>query len=212
MKKWVEKVPLNKLSKEEKKELNAAIKKEGKAKDYSSRAQTLYTQINDKFFKADYVFINREISCSVSVKKYNYDEIFWGIMGCEENVNEPKSLRAVGAFVSPCTPIAIFKFEVASDLVETAQSFVRKIDQYIEEFNAAHADLNRYILHECNDIYYRCEELRLLALIDEGEIEKAVQMASEKVASDETGGWINQGRTFYGGAMDYCQRVMNGIL
>jgi len=198
----------NKLCKEERKAFSAAIKKEGKAKGYSFRDQSLYIQIDDKFYKADYVFIGREILCAVSVKKYNYDEIFWGIMGCEENANEPKSLRAVGAFVSPGTPIADFKLETAPDPAETAQSFIKKIDPYIRDFNAAHADLNHYILHECNDVYYRWEELRLLALIDEGEIQKAAQMAREKVASDKTGGWINRGRTFYGGAMDYCQRIL----
>lgn len=198
----------NKLSKEERKAFNAAIKKEGKSKGYSFRDQSLYIQIGDKFYKADYVFVDSGIVCSVSVKKYNYDEIFWGIMGCEENANEPKSLRAVGAFVSPCAPIAEFRFEAASDPAETAQAFLEKIDQYVRDFNAAHPDLNHYILHEYDEPYYGGEELRLLALIDEGEIQKAAQIAREKAASGETGVWVNQGRTFYGGAADYCRRLL----
>lgn len=206
-----------KLTKEEKKQMKKQffieLKKAAKQKGYKSR-NGIYFKVKDGVF----IFVlggfvngmeTHNFNFYVRVKKYVYDDIFWKIINMEENIQEPDSLRAIGAFTAPSITISDIQCYIQDDLENWAKWLMEQAEENVDKFLKNHS-INEYVL-EHEDIF--CGKmLKFLAYIDMGMEDQARQLAMEEVKKTQRFDFENEGKHFFEWACEYLEPKKMGIV
>lgn len=183
-----------KLSKEEKTKLTQYIKNLIKSNSYRCRQNSIYFEIGEYFCACDYVLAPEKIVYNLRLKKREYDDILWEIMNMSDNIEQPSSLRAVGAF-------AIYGFKIASGGVPYDLDCYTKIEELINNLKNIFSE---YIKN--NDLYnviinasdgYQIDELKCLAFISNGEVDRAKKIAKMYISNNIDACFENENKNFY---------------
>ena len=183
-----------KLDKEEKNKLTQYIKNLIKTNKYRHRQNSLYFEIGEYFCVCDYVLTPEQFVYQMLIKKYEYDDILWEIMDMSDNIKQPISLRAVGAF-------AIYGVMIESGQISYNSNYYTKIEELLNNLENVFCE---YIKN--NDLYnviinatggYQINELKCLAFIANGEVDRAVEVAKMNIANGKDACFENEGKDFY---------------
>lgn len=188
-----------KLDKSKQKELKNQIRVSAKNRKYKVRGQSIYTTRKDAFIHCVYAFINsQKLIYNVSVKNYDYDNIFWNIMQMSENIKMSDSLRAIGAFVAPSILIKQGEIEFSDKLYVLAEDFVNQIDNASNDFLCKY-DVDDYIINNKDHIENEMDKeiLKYLAYVHMGKNKEAVEIAEDSLRRGIKGRFQNEGKWFF---------------
>lgn len=178
-----------------------------KDKKYKFRSGYFYKYDEEIFLYGLWLFVtdNKQLKLKldIGIKNYRYDDIFWDIMHMELNSNEPKSLRACGAFTSP--RIMIFNEEkvltIDDELAVLIDELINRMESNISDFVSKYT-VNEYVLEHYEG--YHLPLLKVLAYVDMGMKKEALEIAKQEVKAGNSGGFQNGRRTFFEWA---CKRI-----
>lgn len=119
-----------KLDKEQKKELRNLIVAYAKKLGYKARQNTIFRVKDAAMVYCDFLVVDsKKLIYRVSIKNYDYDDIFWKIMQMPSNSKEPDSLRAVGAFQAPTITVKTGQMELTDQYEEQAKILVELVEE-----------------------------------------------------------------------------------
>ena len=122
-------------------------------------------------------------------------------MGMEENLLEPDSLQAVGAFALRPYPISEegITYENYEELEEeTKRALAKEVkpaEKFLDQFSSV-ADFIRYT-NEYPHVLYKNQLVEILWQIKEGQLEEAKAQAQELIEKKDRGPFSNNGKTIY---------------
>ena len=184
-----------KIDKTQEKQLYNYIRLSVKKRKLKVKKQSIYYMVDNDFIICNYLIVNHEkIVYRIHVKPYEYDNIFWEIMQMPENIDEPDSLRACGAFKAPSIEIKTGEIEIEENFEKLAEDFVDFINSSSRNFLESN-NLEQYII--VNDKFSDCGILKCLEYIHLGEQEKAVEIANKSIENNEMGRFVNEGKGFF---------------
>ena len=167
------------------------------------------------FFKlnAGIYYLKNELRGGLDVKPYYADRLFWTIMEMDLNINEPDSLRAVGAFAVDSEPIAEEVVDIGSctgiDMLRLEEHFLRlytMLDRDVKQFLRDNPDADTFYRPPVND---RHMDLPLVMLCHMGKYRQALEMAERAIEDGEDGGILRAmpdgvNKSDYMFIRDYC--------
>lgn len=186
------------------KKINKALKLGCKKRKYQLKNGIIFKK------KSDYLVI---LSGSVSNKKYNYwigikrylsDDYFWDILNMQSNKTEPESLRVIGAFSAPKIILKFDSLNIDEDFEKFINELYDEFDMIIESF----IEKNKYIDYVCNHGIASSNEIILLYYLEQGDYEKALNIAINQIKLGNRGGFENEGKTFYQWAIEYIKKLI----
>lgn len=184
-----------KIDKQMQKKCELMIKEIAVKKGFKKIQNSIYKLDGEKIFLIHFLIVNSEkLIYSMEVKKKSFDEIFWKTLRMEENINERFSLRVNGAFAAPAVEVSEGKCELSEDIEEIAESFMDKVCEEIEKFQA-NKDVVECIFSAENMVDE--DILKFLAYMDMGKISEAKEFAYQQVQIGNKGRFINLGKGFF---------------
>lgn len=194
-------------------ELRLLVKAEAKSRRWKSIATTPYWTIGPLFFSMTLGAGAKEGSfyCYLRFKWLELDRLFWQVLGMSSNEHEPFSLHANGAFVltgwevhhtivrdqewrtgvleqllkAAMQQAAVRAQEVAQD-VDSLDSYVRFLTREHQEFMQKHPLAKVSIW----------KELLLVSML-RGDKKAALDIAKDRIAQDDSGGYLSAGQSFF---------------
>ena len=175
-------------------ELNSIKRRIAKEFKFKQRNGTNWKIEGGYFFKlnAGIYYLKNELRGGLDVKPYYADNLFWTIMGMDLNINEPDSLRAVGAFAVNTWRIKEEVVEIESctgiDLLRLEEHFLRlytMLDRDVREFLRDNPDADSFYRPPVND---RHMDLPLVMLCHMGKYRQAIEMAERAIEAGRCGG------------------------
>lgn len=159
----------------------------------------------------------RHLSYSLSYKLLAFDDLFWTIVKLEENVKQPLSFRASGAWTAPMTTVAEGKLPIAdwnvdnlqmavNEIISRCQLDVEQLSQEIQGLDDNLRVLERlYIRHKAD--YPNTNKTlwieRLLTSILKNEYRDSKKIVRDRIESDDRGGFLSGSKSFYQLADEY---------
>ena len=167
------------------------------------------------FFKlnAGIYYLKNELRGRLYAKPHYADRLFWTIMEMDSNINEPDSLRAVGAFAVNTWRIKEEVVEMESctgiDLLRLEEHFLRlytMLDRDVREFLRDNPDADTFYRPPENDWHM---DLPLVMLCHMGKYRQAIEMAERAIEAGEDGGILRAmpdgvNKSDYMFIRDYC--------
>lgn len=190
-----------KIDKQKEKILTNAVKKESRKRKFRFRQDIVYF-VKDKYFISCLFYLNNlnEIKYYVRLKEMVYDDIFWKLMNMEDNLKEPLSLRAIGAFTSKSIDVFNGKILYDEKIDAIAKIILDHIELSISEFIKAN-DLDDYVLNKNTGPYK--DLLKCIVYIKRNELYLAKEIAEKNIDNDKCGGFVNKGKTFFEYVLEY---------
>lgn len=184
-----------KLDKEQKKELRNLIVAYAKKLGYKARQNTIFRVKDAAMVYCDFLVVDsKKLIYRVSIKNYDYDDIFWKIMQMPSNSKKNDSLRASGAFKAPSVLLKKGEVELTEKYEEQAEYLVGLVDECSRNFMEKY-DIDEYVI-ECEDGMDK-EVLKCLAYIHMNNIEQAVKIAQSSINDGNRGNYENGGKAFF---------------
>ncbi len=189
-----------------KKELPHIVQAEIKQYKINKRDFMIWRRRGDVFYDASVSVGQKDNKCYCSVrgmyKPLWLDDLFWDIMGMEENKKEPLSLRCIGAFTVYGNQFMEDRREMKSWSVEEMSICVR---EYISRFALeTEEDICSRFAEEIPGTPYHADLRQVLYLIY---LEKYVD-AGRRIAVMDQDLFVNKGIGFRAAAMEYCRQRM----
>lgn len=189
-----------KLDKEQQKQLINEIYAASRRRGYKKRSNTIYKIDNNALIHCDFLVVNsQKLVYLINIKHYDYDDIFWKIMQMPTNSKEAVSLRAVGAFKAPSIILKMEEIELTDNYKEHAEYLAELVDECSRNFMERY-DIDEYII-KCENGMNR-NILKCLAYIHMNNIEQAVKIAKNAIKDGDSGGFMNEGKTFFEWMLD----------
>lgn len=188
-----------KLDKEQKKQFAKTIRNASKKKGFKVRSYAIYGLEGNAFIHCDYLVNSQKMFYSIYIKNYEYDDIFWKIMQMPSNSKQADSLRAIGAFTAPSILIEEGEVELTENYEELAESLVELIMERSHDFMKNY-DIDEYAVNNAGGM--NIDTLRCLAYIHMNNIEQAVKIAKNAIKDGDSGGFMNEGKTFFEWMLD----------
>lgn len=184
-----------KIVKELQKNCILLIKEKAVTEGYKTIQNTIYKVDGEYVVFVDYLIVNsKELVYRINVKKKSYDNIFWLVMGMENNIKKGDALRVNGAFAAPAVLISKGSIELIKDIDSVVDSFLQIIKRKLEDFDYVN-EIQKCIFSD--EAILDADILRCLEYIDTGLLSKAKDVAREKVQQGETGRFENEGKGFF---------------
>lgn len=188
-----------------------------KAKDFNYKiiSQIVYQKRKAFFVSSLFSIIMRDEKRYIELynftKPYAYDDVFWDILGMEENKKGPTSLRAIGAFTAPSIIIGTDYIEIA-DLLKVQEQMVMiypilnsTFQKFLESFYAKEDFFNKKVLEE--PVFSNDNKLmQVLASIRLGRYSNAIAIATRELNSNKSGGFETDGVDIYQHVINYCEK------
>ena len=148
------------------------------------------------------------ISAELSVKFIPLDDLFWTILGMDENSKKAFSLRVNGVFSLSSKSILEWDQEISPTLAEKdLYTAVEKTIHLVNEYKNTLIDdvsfFNFLVAHE-NPKSLIDKNLYLMVLLYQGKISQAKEFLKEAMMT-HTGGFCIGSKTFYELALEYCE-------
>jgi hypothetical protein len=203
--------------------LNSVFRQSAKAHGWESSRGFIYKATDLLFFSMVIVgqAKRRGLFYSLSYKLLAFDELFWKIVNLEENLKQPLSFRAFGAWTAP--QMAILEGEVSivdweTEIVELAinQIFTRcepEAEKVCKEINGL--DDNLRVIEQ---FYMRLKDQypnavtniwveRLLTSILKHEYYVAEEIVRDRMNSHDSGGFQVGSKSFYELANEHLRSI-----
>ena len=183
------------------------IKELAKEKKLKKKDFMLYNKNGDLFFDCQiFVSVNdaNECICSTSerFKPMWLDELFWELLGMEENEKEPVSLRAIGAYTVGGAPI----YEKETILSYWTEEELRGVvEEYVNHFSQSINDTDYSIFEDTLQEGYHSELRTALYYIHTKQYQKALE-----VVGDRRGCFENRGLDINDAIREYVNGEMKG--
>ena len=167
----------------------------------------LYSKNGDLFFDCQiFVSVNdaNECICSTSenFKPMWLDELFWELLGMEENKKEPVSLRAIGAYTVGGAPI----YEKETILSSWTEEELRGVvEEYVNHFSQSINDTDYSVFEDMLQEGYHSELRTALYYIHTKQYQKALE-----VVGDRRGCFENRGLDINDAIREYVNGKMMG--
>lgn len=189
-----------------KKELPHIVQAEIKKFKIKKRDFMIWQQKEDGFYNAHIHMGEKDGKCFCSVTGYCkpmwLDELFWEIMGMEDNKKGPVSLRSIGAFTVYGNKFMQESNEIVSWSVEELSVYVK---EYVSGFAAKiQENICSRFAEEISEFSYHADIRETLYLIHLERYEDAVRY----VDAMEQDSFVNSGIGFREAAAGYCRKRM----
>lgn len=201
------------LSKEEtmtnkdiEKKINKALKLGGKKRKYQFKNGIVFKKNSDYLVILSGCVSNNKYNYWIGIKRYLSDDYFWDILNMQSNKTEPESLRVIGAFSAPKIILKFDSLNIDEDFDKLVNELYDEFDMIIESF----IDKNKYIDYVCNHKITSSNEILLLYFLEQGDYEKALNIAINQQKLGNRGGFENEGKTFYQWAIEYIKKIIKG--
>ncbi len=169
-----------------------------------------YTYVNNHLYTFIMVKYRKKplISAKLSVKFIPLDDLFWTILGMDENSKKAFSLRVNGVFSLSSKSILEWDQEISPTLAEKdLYTAVEKTIHLVNECKNTLIDdvsfFNFLVAHE-NPKSLIDKNLYLMVLLYQGNISQAKEFLKEAMMT-HTGGFCIGSKTFYELALEYCE-------
>jgi hypothetical protein len=163
---------------------------------------------------------NRTICDTLYYKLYDFDEIFWKIVGLEENLNQPLSFRVAGVWTAPMVEVYDSFIEnddwSESNLSCKIKEIIQKADNMSSEIAQEITDLDKNIQYteglfaklqkDHPGSLINIDKEKLLTAILKKEYSLVTNMADEMIAKNNSGGFNTGSKSFYMLAKEYIER------
>jgi len=204
--------------------LNAALRQSVKTHNWKCSRGFAFKATELLFFSSMIVgqAKQRHLSYSLEFKLLAFDDLFWKIVKLEENMNQPLSFRATGAWTAPMTTISKGKLSIEDWNAENLQLGVNEIitrcdlDAGKLTGEIRGLDDNLRMIEEC---YLRRKEEypnaianiwreRLLTFILKKEYYDAERIVRDRMNNHDSGGFRFGNRSFYELAGEHFQGLL----
>ncbi len=199
--------------------LNAVLRNEATARGWKSIGGILYWKDTNLFFMLLVVAVARKrtLYFSLRTKWFRLDDHLWTILGMASNTRQRASLRANGAFtlagqeilddlLPDCDWSAEWLGHKVNTVATSAAAKAREvlgaganIDDYLAFMERQHAALVARYPNAVVNIWVE----RVLVAIEKGDRRTAADIAAARLAAQDLGTFVVDGRTFYERALDY---------
>lgn len=212
-------VKFSKIDKQLKKELNQSVRVAVKRLKLKSRSERFFDKVGDYLVKymIDINFPDNKFRLIIRpyIKPYIIDDIFWEVFDMESNLQEPMSLRAVGAFTvdtfSLPTKIAeedwtmedIDLEKVETKVFEVLSKVHEEVLKLINSFSTFE-DFYTYVVENA-PIPAHYDLMGMLLIIHREQYADALQMAEDLITKRKFGGFQNKGKWINEYIVDYCK-------
>lgn len=203
--------------------LNKVGKEVGKKYDWKSSGGFLFKRKGLLFF----VLIilgqgkSNKIICSLAYKLFDFDEVFWNIVDLKDNINQPLSFHASGAWTVPTMQINDISLE-NNDWDEKV--LIEKINNVIKEFDEISSNLTKKIttvdenldylemlyinlLHKYPESVLNIYKEKLITAVLKKDYSLALKIAVERITQNDSGGFITGNKTFFTQAKEYLEKI-----
>ena len=201
--------------------VNQAIKVVGKKFDWKCKEGCLFKKKGSLFF----VFAafgqakKNEIDYTLRYKWFDFDEIFWDIVDLKENAKQPLSFHYFGAWTAPTMRVKEEKYVIdewkESILIEKYSTIFQDINffttQIAEEIITVDENL-KYLESLYSELILRYPgavvdiyKERLMTAILNKENSLALEIAEDRIAHNDSGGFLTGSVTFYQQAKEYLK-------
>lgn len=193
--------------------IQIAMKQEAKRLNYKLASNSLYERIDNYFIHAVWFvrfFDNQyQLVLRPYIKPYNYDTLFWKIIGIKENLNQRDAFRAKGAFVAPSFQWTEMIYEIKpesqfeiicgkaiGDLTLSGREFITKVIEVYGNFDMYLLSLSG-IMDE--------KLLKMLAYINLNDFSSAMSTAQTELEQGRLGRFENEGIGINEYIVNYCK-------
>ncbi len=206
------------------KKVDAAIKEAFKGGGWKTSSGFSFKKVDDLFYFTTIVGVKNPpfISGSLWLKWYDFDDLFWDIVGLPENKTRPLSFHASGAWVAHAEEIEEIEVSVAAfedhDVFKTVKGFENRFNEIVTDNAAtikgidAYIDAIRryYMLHreKYPDSLHTIDMHELLYLIVKNDMKKAVSFIDDRIKEDSSGGFESGDESFYELAKKYIRNTV----
>lgn len=202
--------------------VNQAIKVVGKKFDWKCKEGCLFKKNGSLFFvfSAFGQAKKNEIDYTLQYKLYDFDEIFWNIVDLKENAKQPLSFHYFGAWTAPTMCVKKEKYAInewnESFLIEKYSTIfqdvnylatqiaqeITTVDENLKYLEALYSELLRRYPGAVVNIYKE----KLMTAILKKENSLALEIAEDRIAHNDSGGFLTGSVTFYQQAKEYIKR------
>lgn len=201
--------------------VNQAIKVVGKKFDWQCKEGCLFKKKGDLFF----VFAafgqakKSESGYTLRYKWFDFDEVFWDIVDLKENAKQPLSFHYFGAWTAPTMRVKEQKYAInewnEGSLIEKYSAIfqdinlltthiaeeITTIDENLMYLESLHSELMKQYPEAVVTIYKE----KLMTAILKKEFPLAVAIAEDRMAHNDSGGFLIGSDTFYQQAREYIK-------
>lgn len=198
------------LTKEFQKEFLQMLKKEGKKCNYKSKGGDLYKKLQDAFVFTNISFWPKRTDYNfeiwLHVKKYIYDDIFWEIIGAQDNAKCAESLRKEGAFTSPSITLKKMYYLIDdSENLDIAKNIVEEVDCVFDDFLEKNS-ITEYIKNMDPNKVRNGTTLKAIAYIECGMLDEAKKYVDDAIRKGDSGGFYIGEKSFFELAKEYLRK------
>ncbi len=184
-----------------------------KKTDCKLTSNSLYEKVNNYFIHAVWFvcFIDNQYQLVLRqcIKPYNYDILFWQIIGMEDNLKQKDTLRANGAYVAPSIQWSekIYEIKVDSEIEDICDKAINDFSlgskEFISKITSEFDNLDSYILGLSGIIDENL--LKILANINLNNYLDAMRIAQTELEQGRTGRFENKGIGINEYVIEYCK-------
>lgn len=201
--------------------VNQVIKVVGKKFGWKCKEGCLFKQKGSLFF----VFAalgqakKKEVHCTLQYKLLEFDEVFWNIVELKENTEQPLSFRYFGAWTAPTMLVKEGKYEISewdeSILIDKYSTIFQDIDiltthiareivtvdENLRYLESLYAELMQQYPEAVVNIYKE----KLMTAVLKKEFPLALEIAEDRIANNDSGGFFTGSDSFYQQAQKYIR-------
>jgi hypothetical protein len=174
----------------------------------------LIYKLSDNFFVEVLLFASAKqdlISTIISFKPYDIDDLFWDIVGLQENKKLPLSFRARGAFVLEGSEIFRFDSEILLDkpsesIKEILEITNKKVNKVLEKVKDIDSFISYVLQNKKPEEDWGEIDLLIVIYIRENNFKEALRLLFD---AKKRRGMCRYGfgeKNFYDLAIEYCQK------
>lgn len=201
------------VNKQKEKGWDGLIKQIAKANDWKFNGWFAYKEMNDFFYQANFYTsgIDNSLIGSLQFKPLIIDEVFWEIVGLEDNKKMPLSFRGNGSFVIRSKSIFNFSQKVISESLSTdINKLFNRINNQIETLQCTVTDLESFVKYleqnQDSEDGWLDSDLIIMASIIQKKYDKALSLMDYAKKEGRICGFGFENKDFYDLAREFCQR------
>lgn len=199
--------------------VNEVVKPIAKARGWKFSRGFVFRHVNSLFFS---LIIGghaktRNLHHMFFYKWYDFDDLFWKIVGLPENAQQPLSFRATGAWKAPMTDLEsggkvlpeMTKQEVSTRVSSIFEMYEPMVDRMGRDLVTLDDNLDflrdeqRKHLEQFPGSVRDIHVQETITLILKGDRQQALRLIDERIAAGDWGGFGWPGHTFFTAAKDW---------
>ncbi len=203
--------------------LSSVLRQSAKAHKWKCSAGYVFKAADSLFFSIIILgrVKQRHLSYSLSYKLRAFDDLFWKIVKLEENLKQPLSFRASGAWTAPMSEVSKGELPNADwnegELHKGVDEIIRRCELDAEKVSSEIQGLDDNLrviegLHKRHKDEYPNSRKdiwmeRLLTSILKQDYRDSERIVRDRLDSGESGGFLSGSKSFYKLADEYLQSV-----